>query len=52
MAGTRRVPTGSTWRTGLRLIRPARLAVVSPNASATTPWEISWRMIDGMSTRK
>ena len=31
-AGTRSVPTGSTWTTGLRLRRPALFAVSSPNA--------------------
>ncbi len=46
------VPTGSMCLTGLRVRRPARLAVSSPKARATTPWEISWRMIDGISTQK
>ena len=32
--------------------RPARLAVSSPKARATTPCEISWRMIEGTSTQK
>ena len=30
--------------TGFSVSRPARLAVSSPNQSATTPWLISWRM--------
>src|SRR5579871_2697862 len=33
-------------------MRPARLAVSSPNASAATPCEISCRMIDGITTAK
>ncbi len=51
-AGTSSVPTGSTCFAGLRVRRPARLAVSSPKASATTPWEISWRMMEGTRTQK
>src|SRR4051794_24629877 len=39
------VPTGSTWRIGLRLRRPLRRAVGSPNAFATQPWATSWKTI-------
>ena len=45
-------PSGSMWRTGLSVSRPARWAVSSPKARATTPWETSCRMIDGMRTKK
>ena len=48
IAGTSSVPIGSTWRTGFRLSRPARFAVSSPNADATQPCEISWRISDGI----
>ena len=34
---------------GLSVSRPARLAVSSPKASATAPWETSCRITDGMS---
>ena len=44
------MPIGSTWRTGLSVSRPARLAVSSPNARAVTPWASSWRMMDGTAT--
>ena len=42
------VPNGSMCLTGLSVMRPARLAVSSPKAFATTPWDTSWRMIDGI----
>ena len=45
-----RVPKGSMCGIGFRVSRPARLAVSSPNQRATTPWEISWRMIEGTTT--
>ncbi len=45
------VPKGSMWGTGLSVSRPARLAVSSPKASATAPWETSCRMTEGMSAR-
>src|SRR5205807_87119 len=50
MAGRITVPKGSTWGMGLRVRRPARLAVSSPKSRARAPWETSWRMIEGMST--
>ena len=50
--GTSSVPIGSTWASGLKVSRPARLAVSSPNARATQPWEISWRMIEGTMQQK
>ncbi len=40
------VPSGSMCGTGFSVSRPARLAVSSPNHSATTPWVTSWMMID------
>ena len=46
------VPTGSTCGAGLSVSRPARFAVSSPNALATTPCETSWRMIEGTITQK
>ncbi len=51
-AGTIRVPTGSTWDTGLSVSRPARAAVLSPNILATHPCEISCKMIDGTTQQK
>ena len=51
-AGTMSVPTGSTCTSGLRLSRPARAAVSSPKNRATHPCETSWRMIDGITTKK
>ena len=51
-AGTIKVPTGSTCTTGLRLRRPARFAVSSPNALATKPCETSCKMIEGTTTQK
>ena len=51
-AGTIKVPTGSTWASGLRVSRPARAAVSSPKARATQPWETSWRMMEGTITQK
>src|SRR5438477_104949 len=43
------LPRGSMWAIGLSVRRPAFLAVSSPNASATTPCDTSWRMMAGMS---
>ena len=51
-AGTMSVPTGSTCGDGLRVSRPARFAVSSPNALATTPWDTSCKMIDGTTSRR
>ncbi len=48
-AGRMIVPKGSMWGMGLSVSRPARLAVSSPKARATAPWETSWRMTEGMS---
>src|SRR5438270_3648600 len=50
--GRRMVPKGSMWAAGFSVRRPARLAVSSPNMSATRPWETSCRMIDGTRTAK
>ena len=44
MAGRMIEPNGSMCGIGLSVSRPARLAVSSPNQSATTPWLISCRM--------
>jgi hypothetical protein len=44
IAGRMMVPKRSMCGIGLRVRRPASLAVRSPNHSATTPWLISWRM--------
>src|SRR5438067_11416780 len=52
IAGRMIVPNGSMWAIGLRVRRPARFAVSSPNASATQPWEISCRITDGTRTAK
>ena len=53
--GTSSVPTGSTWRMGLRLSRPCSSAVGSPNARAARPCATSWKTIAitsaGTSTR-
>jgi len=51
-AGTMSVPTGSTCATGLRVSRPARFAVSSPNAFATSPCDSSCKMIDGTMQQK
>src|SRR5258708_15236621 len=45
-------PNGSMCGIGLSVRRPARLAVSSPNQSATTPCEISCRMMDATSATK
>jgi hypothetical protein len=52
IAGRMIDPSGSMWGTGLSVSRPARLAVSSPCQSATTPWAISWTMIDATSATK
>src|SRR5437879_2754033 len=52
MAGRIRVPKRSTWGTGLRVRRPARRAVSSPNSRARAPCDTSWRMIEGISTAR
>ena len=49
--GTRIDPTGSMCLIGLRVSRPARLAVSSPHQRATTPWLTSWRITAGKNTR-
>ena len=51
-AGTMSVPNKDTCTSGFKESRFARLAVSSPNASATQPWVTSWRMIEGMIARK
>ena len=45
-------PNGSMCGIGLSVRRPARFAVSSPNHSATTPCEISCRMIEATSATK
>ena len=45
IAGRMIEPNGSMCGIGFSVRRPARLAVSSPNHSATTPWLISCRMI-------
>ena len=45
-------PNGSMCLRGLRVSRPARLAVSSPHHSATTPWLTSWQMTAGMKHAK
>ncbi len=40
--GSSTVPTGSTCRSGFSVSRPARAAVGSPQAYATTPCATSW----------
>src|SRR5262245_27344357 len=45
IAGRMIEPNGSMCGMGLRVRRPARLAVSSPKNNATTPWLISCRMI-------
>src|SRR3990167_8413020 len=40
-AGSKIVPKGSIWARGLRVSRPAYLAVLSPNQYAMSPWEYS-----------
>ena len=47
IAGRMIEPNGSMCGIGLSVSRPARRAVSSPNQSATTPCEISCRMIGG-----
>ena len=44
IAGITIEPTGSMCGIGLRVRRPARLAVSSPNHDATTPWLTSCRI--------
>src|SRR6202035_1759788 len=50
-AGRMMVPNGSMWRSGLSVRRPARLAVSSPKASATAPWDTSCRITEGISAQ-
>src|SRR5579862_2106436 len=45
-------PQSVTWRRGFNESRPARFAVSSPKASATSPWEISCRITDGTRMQK
>ena len=52
IAGRMIDPNGSMCGTGLSVRRPARRAVSSPNHSATTPCEISCRMIAATSAKK
>ena len=48
--GTTIDPKGSMCLIGLRVSRPARLAVSSPHQRATTPWLTSWSITAGMNT--
>ena len=52
IAGRMIDPNGSMCGIGLRVRRPARRAVSSPNQSATTPWEISCKMMAATSAKK
>ena len=52
IAGRMIDPNGSMCGIGLSVSRPARRAVSSPNQSATTPCEISCRMIETTSATK
>ena len=50
--GTTTEPNGSMCLIGLRVSRPARLAVSSPHQRATTPWLTSWSITAGMNTSR
>ena len=52
IAGRIKEPKGSMCGIGLRVRRPARLAVSSPNQYATTPWLISCRITATTSAAK